>query len=748
MKIALKYFIFALAPLLALVIAAEVLTRIFAGDSLNIRAFRTVEEGVIEYRSPLGEKTRRFQDPKPPGVFRIFCLGGSSTFGGVFSDRSGFPERLEVMLSAGSGPLRFEVINVAYSGLSTDENLRILKQALRFEPDLVISYMGHNEMTDLSKWNRIAHPNINRIWSFLIEKSAAFNAMIQLYHSVFLTGRLEHLDLVVKEERTHLQVYTPEIRREAVENFKANMKDIIELCKDHQTGLLMMTLISNESDIFPFKSAFGTLLDDKEQKEYGMKIQVAYDLLKEEKYEQAKNLLDQLIGLDGDYALAHFLRGRSLLAMEKYEQAKEDFIKARDLDDFPARAPTVINRAIREIGEEDGIALLDLEELLRDLSPHRIIGFNLCYDYVHQTLLCQQLIAEAVLGCLVQNMMVPPDLDTEKSALDLEQINRRLGISDRYLAQKYFYIAFVLGFTFSKDIYLDRAEELLELSQTLDPEDFMSQLVLGVLKLRSGDPEGARKIWEDLLVKDARQFNSIAGYYFYPGLQVIDELVLFDPAYDFMTPLRVIRQSWMESVNMAPVQNEQGILEDPYFLAKFNHAWEWNEQSGRLIDVSRELGQLMEKRRRILNASPHGSLQPIDLKEFQPVNCRKESRTDSLVSINQDPQLVFQNVLINPLLAGSINIKLECRTPEGKEKKDVRGDIYWSTRSNPEFSEKRKLTFIINADGLEHQYKIQVANRWQWINSDTITRIRVDPGDQPGYVFTFHEFKINPLIKP
>ena len=54
---------------------------------------------------------------KPPGVFRVVCLGGSSTYGHTpTSDAATWPARLEAYLNEEQGAPRVLVINAGFSG--------------------------------------------------------------------------------------------------------------------------------------------------------------------------------------------------------------------------------------------------------------------------------------------------------------------------------------------------------------------------------------------------------------------------------------------------------------------------------------------------------------------------------------------------------------------------------------------------------------------------------------------------------
>ena len=80
--------------------------------------------------------------PKPAGVQRIVCLGGSTTFGWSVTDGQDWPSLLDRLLGGG-----VEVVNAGRSGATTFRNFPYLRDhLLRLDPDVVVLYEGFNDM--------------------------------------------------------------------------------------------------------------------------------------------------------------------------------------------------------------------------------------------------------------------------------------------------------------------------------------------------------------------------------------------------------------------------------------------------------------------------------------------------------------------------------------------------------------------------------------------------------------------------
>src|SRR4030095_3803232 len=95
-----------------------------------------------------GFRGDEFAVPKPPGTFRIVCLGASTTFSAETSSNDAvWPHQLQEKLRATYPGRGIEVINAAVGGYVSDDNLKNLEhRVLPLEPDLVIYYEANNEI--------------------------------------------------------------------------------------------------------------------------------------------------------------------------------------------------------------------------------------------------------------------------------------------------------------------------------------------------------------------------------------------------------------------------------------------------------------------------------------------------------------------------------------------------------------------------------------------------------------------------
>jgi lysophospholipase L1-like esterase len=83
--------------------------------------------------------------PKPEGVFRIVCLGGSTTVEGPRDDAT-YPALLERRLRDHFGNNQIEVLNGGVSGLCFVDEVDRLRELLPLQPDLVVEYNAVNDI--------------------------------------------------------------------------------------------------------------------------------------------------------------------------------------------------------------------------------------------------------------------------------------------------------------------------------------------------------------------------------------------------------------------------------------------------------------------------------------------------------------------------------------------------------------------------------------------------------------------------
>jgi lysophospholipase L1-like esterase len=114
----------------------------------------SLPDAGVEINS-LGVRGPEIRDPKPPGLWRVLCLGDSCTFGAARS----YPQILQSILDK-QAPGAFEIVNAGVIGYTSLHGLEWFERDLaRLQPDVVTLYFGWNDMwrekdSAVGKWFR------------------------------------------------------------------------------------------------------------------------------------------------------------------------------------------------------------------------------------------------------------------------------------------------------------------------------------------------------------------------------------------------------------------------------------------------------------------------------------------------------------------------------------------------------------------------------------------------------------------
>jgi lysophospholipase L1-like esterase len=155
-----KAVVFSLVPLLVVVVIGELGLRLWTAHFRtayerynyaygrlelvpNINITARGRELLINSKGFLGPE---WPDRKSTGVYRIFALGDSCTFGDGYWARA-YPAMLERLLNAANLGMRFEVINAGIEGYNSEYALaRVKSELLAYDPDMVVIYVGWNDL--------------------------------------------------------------------------------------------------------------------------------------------------------------------------------------------------------------------------------------------------------------------------------------------------------------------------------------------------------------------------------------------------------------------------------------------------------------------------------------------------------------------------------------------------------------------------------------------------------------------------
>jgi lysophospholipase L1-like esterase len=269
---------FSLAPALTLVLAAEISLRFWA-------AFVADREQRLPYALPgdgstackyvphpyccyalqpgrqrdganhnsRGFRGREFALPKPPGVFRVAVLGGSTTYCEfIGDDEAAFPAQTQKTLQTDYGRSEVEVLNAGVPGYNSWESMIDFQtRVLDADPDLVVVFFGVNDVhARLVQPERYHADGTGRRrpwsdpWEVRVMRSSMLLRFVGARLGVWKPPGVENF--TVAESAFHRSRDAgPEMAAVLAANpptfFKRNVENVVAVCKARGIGVVLVT---------------------------------------------------------------------------------------------------------------------------------------------------------------------------------------------------------------------------------------------------------------------------------------------------------------------------------------------------------------------------------------------------------------------------------------------------------------------------------------------------------------------------
>ncbi len=353
---------------------------------------------------------------KPAEATRIVVLGESAA-AGTPDPAYNFGRILERMLRQQWPRRRCEVINAAMRGVNSHILLPAARDCCaRLKPDLVVVYMGNNEAVGLYA----PGPHSGRLTSL-----PRLLRALQWVRSTRLGELMDPLLLGLAREgmppekqddqffREHF-VAADDPRRNAVyNNFRLNLAGLCAAARHCRGGVILMTVPVNLQDFPPLGSMHRPGLSDPDL----LRWQAAFDAGIEDetagRHAEAISRYLAAAALDGHFAELHFRLARCRAASGQLDQARREFLLARDWDALQFRADSRLNDVVRQTATRHPagtVRLVDAERALAeaDAEEHQIPGDRLFNDHVHPSFDGDYLLAKTLFPAVCEALGLSP----------------------------------------------------------------------------------------------------------------------------------------------------------------------------------------------------------------------------------------------------------------------------------------------------------------------------------------------------
>lgn len=327
---------------------------------------------------------------KPSNTRRILILGESAAQG-TPEPAFGFARILQVMLDSIGADC--QVINAAMRGVDSSIIAYAMKDLVRLRPDVVILYIGNNELVGLHG----ATEGLLQGWLSAVRHKASILAIGQLAWRI-APGRQDIATDMAYFRRFRVRATDP--RRKAVyRRFRANIQQICRLASACNAKVIVCTVAVNLRDCPPFGSLHRDGLGTVESMNWQTLYNQAIAVQQAGRIDKAIELYQSALRIDDQYAELHFSLAGCLIQSGKLQAAKRHLQLACDLDALGFRADSQINGCIRDLpsSRHDGsIVLVDLAKAFAD-AYEGMPGQECFHDHVHLNLDGDYLVATKLL---------------------------------------------------------------------------------------------------------------------------------------------------------------------------------------------------------------------------------------------------------------------------------------------------------------------------------------------------------------
>jgi len=473
----------------------------------------TADDGSVWMKTAPGKlrwfNEQKFRARKEPGTFRIFTLGGSTTYGRPYMDATSFSGWLRKLLSrVPESAGRYEVINAGGISYASYRVVKILEELLDYEPDLFVVYTGHNEFLEARTYGKMLDQHSVVFKSReLLSRLRIYSLLAGYYRGIrgkSETGSRSSGNVLAPEVQTildrsaGLDYYRRDtlFSHEVFRHFHYNIARMKRLSGQAGVPILFLEPVDNIKDFSPFKSEGSSELAPPDREHLYSAVSEGMRFLAEGKYSEGIERLTEAVSLDSLNASYFFLLGRSYLEIGDTAAAGRCLLKARELDVCPLRAQQEIHRILRQetAGAEDP-DLLDLPGLFSQLSPGGLVGEEVLIDHIHPFPEGNLRIALEILAWMNEQEFIPPGYWITADELNLVYSEVMDSLPDGYARKGIINLAKVL-------IWAEKFREAFTVMQSQWEQlsvDGEAWYLMGSVLFQMGAPQNALEYYRKAL---------------------------------------------------------------------------------------------------------------------------------------------------------------------------------------------------------------------------------------------------------
>ncbi len=352
-----------------------------------------------------------FLAKKSPGTRRVFCLGGSTTFGHPYEDPTSFCGWLRQMLIEVEPDRHWEVINCGGVSYASYRVALMMNELIRYEPDLFVVYTGHNEFLEERSYSVLRQSNLLDLAGRAVSQLRLSGVIDDVLGGVAprdkTVSRLAAEVDVILDHTDGPETYRrdPELRNGVIAHFRESLAKIVRLARDSGAKVILVKPESNLKDFSPFKSE-SPVLSFGDSIQWEKLLHNAREARSAGQLQEAVQLLLQASSIDPYHADGLFQTASALFEAGRLDDARQYFLNARDEDVCPLRAPREITESVQMIAESMNVPLVNFQTIIQRRC-HRLLGHTIpgdeCFlDHVHPTIEANGDLAAGILTMMLE----------------------------------------------------------------------------------------------------------------------------------------------------------------------------------------------------------------------------------------------------------------------------------------------------------------------------------------------------------
>lgn len=397
----------------------------FVGFESSIPLFVEQTQHGREYLQTAANKLRYFNPQQFPkhkldNTCRVFCVGGSTTFGRPYDDRTSFPGWLRELLPLADSSKHWEVINAGGISYASYRVANVVDELANYSPDLVVIYTGHNEFLEERSYGDLkASRPLLRGFTAPLFRTRSYSFAHRVLKSGLFPGQGRSIlpaevDAILDHSVGPEDYVRDDVLRSRVnEHFEFNLDRMIRVARSAGAEVVLVTPAANMKDFSPFKSEHAETLTADQRGQYASWVDAADAFEAEGQVDQALNALESAMQIDSSRADLHFRRGRLLFQGEQFVEARAAFQQAIENDICPLRASSAIQRSVEQAALEHHVPLVDFDRILQNAClvthGHHSPGHEYFLDHVHPTASAHRLLALSIVQAMTLSGNVVPD---------------------------------------------------------------------------------------------------------------------------------------------------------------------------------------------------------------------------------------------------------------------------------------------------------------------------------------------------